>query len=207
MSNWAVFLTADRTSFKALNRALLLLQDFEFSEYPQDIRWVLLSSKELPSTPAKATTLPVSDTSSNAFASMSFVDINTFVRANETALQAAEISASDWLIIDQKGLETSTCLVCEQYYKGEDEEDGEEGGLTNEFRACRIPYEQAWGMISNLDIANMGFEDYVDEDAGEQEDGSWKWVSFDGDASDEKSEYETKREKALQELRDHGYAD
>ncbi|KAJ7437203.1 hypothetical protein B0H11DRAFT_2108118 [Mycena galericulata] len=212
-SLWMVFVTAPRVSTKALNRALLLIQDFEFTDYPGESSWVLLSSKILPSTPVEATVLPVSDIPANDFASMPPADINTFIHANDAALTALPVSTSNWLIIDQKGLETSTCLVCEQYYNYEEDEDGDGGeeGLTDEFRACRIPYEEAWSMISNLDIANMGFEDFVDEDAGPEEDGSWKWVSFPPDTNDDetggKSEVEVKRERALKELRDGGYAD
>ncbi|KAJ7291024.1 hypothetical protein C8J57DRAFT_1211556 [Mycena rebaudengoi] len=59
-----------------------------------------------------------------------------------------------------KGLETSTCLVCEHASGDEDggEEEEEEGEKKlAQFRACRIPYEHAWKMFSNLDIPNMGF--------------------------------------------------
>ncbi|KAJ6471413.1 hypothetical protein C8R45DRAFT_874961 [Mycena sanguinolenta] len=206
MSWFAVFITAKPTA-KALNRALLLIQDFEYSEYPQDSRWTLPTSKELPAS-APATTLPVSDIrDSNDFAGMSFSEINKFVRENEEALNGLSLSSGDWLIIDQKGFDTSTCIVVEQVYDGgEDDEDGEgAGGYTNEFRACRIPYEQAHSMIVNLDIANMGFEDWVDEDAGEQEDGAWKWQSFEGATTDEA--VLAKRREALQKLRDGGYAD
>ncbi|KAF7366936.1 hypothetical protein MSAN_00952300 [Mycena sanguinolenta] len=209
MSSFAVFVTAKPTP-KALNRALLLIQDFEFGEYPQDSNWTLLTSKELPAS-APATTLPVSDIrDSNGFAGMSFSEINKFVRANEEALKDISLSSGDWLIIDQKGFETSTCLVVEQVYDyGEEDDDddgGGEGGLTDEFRACRIPYEEAHSMVVNLDIANMGFEDWVDEDAGEQEDGAWKWRSFGQDPTDD-DEVVAKRRAALQQLRDAGYAD
>ncbi|KAJ7437205.1 hypothetical protein B0H11DRAFT_1955497 [Mycena galericulata] len=207
MTNWPVFITAPRAPTKALNRALLLIQDFEYSKYPQDSSWVLLSSMELPSTPPKPTALPISDIRSNDFASLSFADVNTFVRANDGALNDLELSGLLWLIIDQKGLETSTCLVCEQYY--DSGEDGGEEGYTDQFRACRMPYEEAWLMTTNLELANMSFEEFVDEDAGQQEDGSWKWSSFAPDTKEfkEKSEAELKRESALKELRDAGHAD
>ncbi|KAF8149245.1 hypothetical protein K438DRAFT_1989008 [Mycena galopus ATCC 62051] len=212
MSTFAVFVTA-KPPPKALNRALLLIQDFEYSEYPEGSQWTLLTSKEMPASAPEATALPVSDIrDSNDFAEMSFSEINAFVRANEEALKGIDVSSGDWLIIDQKGFETSTCLVCEQVYNPGEEEEGGEGeqGLTSEFRACRMPYEEAHGMIVNLNIANMGFEDWVDEEAGEQEDGAWKWQSFEhtiDDTEETVSPEVVKRQKALQELRDGGYAD
>ncbi|KAJ7681365.1 hypothetical protein B0H17DRAFT_65454 [Mycena rosella] len=139
---------------------------------------------------------------------MSLADVNTFVRAHTSALRRTDLSDADWLVIDQKGLETFTCLVCEQYYDpGEDEDGGE--GMTDEFRACRIPYEVAWLMIKNLHVGKVEFEDWVDEDAGMQDDGSWRWKSFppysqEGDAP---SVEDIKRVKALQELRDGGHVD
>ncbi|KAJ7784250.1 hypothetical protein B0H16DRAFT_1402060 [Mycena metata] len=209
--NFAVFVTT-KPSGKALNRAFLLIQDFEFGKYPKDSRWTLITSKKAPSEPPPATVLPIPDISNkNAFASSSMAEINTFIRENEDFIAKMGVSAGDWLIIDQKGLESSTCLVCEQIYNpGEDGEGGEgEAGMTSEFRACRLPYEWAWSMICNLDIANMGFEEFVDEDAGEQEDGSWKWMSFNPSTEDNEEETaeEAKRGAALKELRDGGYAD
>ncbi|KAJ7701380.1 hypothetical protein B0H17DRAFT_1195183 [Mycena rosella] len=181
MSNWAVFLAATRASRKALNRTLVLLQDFEYSEYPVDSSWKLITSKELPAGPFAATALPVPEIARNAFAGMSLAEINTF---------GADLSAGNWFIVDQKGLETSTCLVCDQYHDS-GEEDGDEDedkeGIKDMFRACRIPYEEANSMMVNLDIANMGFEDFVDKDARVQKEGSWKWAASIPDAEETES--------------------
>jgi hypothetical protein len=191
-----------------LNRAFLLIQDFEFSKYPEEAGWKLLTSKTL--TPGEfEASIPPLRVSSNDFAGMSLEEINAFVRTNAAGLEEMDLSVSNWLVIDQKGLETSTCVVCEQYYNGgSDEEDGEgEAEMTDAFRAARLPYEQAHTMVVNLDIANMGFEDFVDEDAGEQEDGTWKWQSFppqERDGDEGPNEVQVKREAALKELRDAG---
>ncbi|KAJ7613663.1 hypothetical protein DFH06DRAFT_1242534 [Mycena polygramma] len=208
MSNWAVFITAVRATPKVLNRAFLLIQDFEFGDYPATEGWTLLASKRLPTKPRPATSLPLPESiARNEFASMSLNEINTFVRTNEAKLEKADISHGNWLVIDQKGLETSTCVVCDQVYE-DDEGEGEESGVTDQMRACRIPYEKAWAMVSNLDIANMSFEDFVDEDRGEQADGTWNWQSFGDEAetgdSGTPTEEEVKREEALQALRDTG---
>ncbi|KAJ7657188.1 hypothetical protein DFH06DRAFT_1090720 [Mycena polygramma] len=210
MHKWAVFVTEVHAPQKALNRAFLLLQDFEYGDYPASSQWALLSSKDLPAEVVEWTPLPPSMTD-NDFASMSLAEINSFIRANESAISRMGVSSEDWLVIDRKGLETSTCLVCEQIYNY-DEDEGEqfgEEGMTREFRACRIPYEEASGMVTNIEIANMDFTDWVDDNAGVQEDGSWRWMSFPPRTVDteEATEYEVKREKALAELRDGGYID
>ncbi|KAJ6480576.1 hypothetical protein C8R47DRAFT_1136218 [Mycena vitilis] len=208
MRKWAVFVTDVHAPQKALNRAFLLLQDFEYGDYPVSSLYTLFISKNLPAKGVGWTSLPLSPTTDNDFASMSLAEINSFIRANESAIFQMGVSARDWLIIDRKGLETSTCLVCEEHYD-EDEEEGNDFSTNPEFRACRIPYEEASGMMTNLSIANMDFTDWVDEDAGVQEDGSWRWKSFPPRTVDIEAatEYEVRREKALAELRDGGYVD
>ncbi|KAJ6545401.1 hypothetical protein B0H19DRAFT_1167582 [Mycena capillaripes] len=212
MRHWAVFITAARAPPKVLNRAFLLIHDFQYGEYPATYGWTLLTSKELPTTPPPATAVPLPDaaSTSNEFASMSLEEINTFVREHEVLLTNVGISNSNWLVIDQTGLETSTCIVCEQVYNSGEENEGEgQEGYTSEFCACRMPYEEAWGMIVNLDIANMGFEDFVNEEDGVQADGTWKWRLFrpNTEESEAPSEEEVKREKALQALRETGDVD
>ncbi|KAJ7613659.1 hypothetical protein DFH06DRAFT_144861 [Mycena polygramma] len=129
---WAVFLTPARPPPpKALNRAFLLIQDFEFTRYPAESQWTLLTSTNLPSAPPPATPVPVPlpEITTNAFASMSPAQINTFIRANEAAFSQIKLSRRNWIVIDQHGLESSTCLVCEQIY--DPSGDGELGKLTS----------------------------------------------------------------------------
>ncbi|KAF9058396.1 hypothetical protein BDP27DRAFT_1343873 [Rhodocollybia butyracea] len=184
---WPVFITADLAGqSKVANRAFVLIQDFEYTKYLTESPWVLMTSQELPLEPPVATSIPLPDSSRNDFTGMSLADVNAFVRTHKDVLERLKLSPYTWLVIDQKGLETSTCIVCED--------------IEQQFRACRIPYEKAWSMTANLDIANMGFEEYVDEEAGVQEDGTWKWQPFEGESKEREREVELKREKALQEL-------
>ncbi|KAJ6471111.1 hypothetical protein C8R47DRAFT_748975 [Mycena vitilis] len=200
---WAVFLTTARPPPpKVLNRAFLVIQDFEFTRYPAESQWTLITSTDLPTTTPPATPVPVPlpVISNNVFASLSPAEINTFICANEAALSTIKISRRNWLIIDQHGLETSTCLVCEHMY--DPSADGGLGRLKNDFRACRVPYEVAWLTMANLDVGNMEFEVFVDEDAGIQEDGSWRWRSFPPSEPDRvEEEADGKREAALAELK------
>ncbi|KAJ6493738.1 hypothetical protein C8R47DRAFT_975281 [Mycena vitilis] len=174
---WPVFVTAVHPPQKELNRAFLLIQDFEYSDYPDKSEWTLWSLKDLPSMAQKATLLPLPEISDNNFASVSLAEINSLLRTNEGALAKIDVSSADWLIIDHSGLETSTCLVCEQIYScgAEEAEEFEGEGPTKEFRARRIPYEEACNMTTNLEMANTDFTEWVDLDAGVQKDGSWRW--------------------------------
>ena len=197
-----------------MNKAFLLLQDFELTNSFDDPRWVLLTSSNLPDEAPKPNVAPpLEDVSSNDFAGLSFDDINTFIRSNESKIKALDLTIANWVIIDQKGIDSSTCLVVDQVYDSEADSDdgGGEGRMTDDFKAARVPYTQAWAMFANLDITNMDFEEWVDEDAGVQEDGAYKWVGpF--PASTEHQEQadrdaEIKRERALKAMRDLGYID
>ncbi|KAJ7675564.1 hypothetical protein B0H17DRAFT_1334587 [Mycena rosella] len=179
-STLAVFITATTLFPEELDHIFFLIQADSAQTDPEDRRWLLLPSKNLPSTPPGATQppLPALSSGKNAFAGMSLAEINVFVRRHEDAFDALTISARNWLIVDQTCLGTATCLVCEQYYDIGNDEGVEGRGLIDEFRACRVPYEKAWSMIINLDIGNMHFVEWIDEAAGVQEDGSWKWLPF-----------------------------
>ena len=112
-----------------MNEAFLLLQDFEFTDRINDSSWVLLTASKLPDDPPKPTVPPLEEVSRNDFANASFNDINEFVRSNESKLKTLDLTTYNWLIIDQKGIDSLTCLVVEQVY----DYDSEEGGPTNRF--------------------------------------------------------------------------
>ncbi|KAJ6493740.1 hypothetical protein C8R47DRAFT_1119488 [Mycena vitilis] len=217
---WLVFVTAVNTPQKELNRAFLLIQGFEYGYYPGSSEWLLwisnLQNLHPPSEDAEATPIPLPKIPYNDFALASLAEINAFVRANEKRLNDLDVSSVEWLIMDQKGLETSTCLVCQQVYNFGDAvpeyevEVWEEGeGQTQQFRACRTPYEEAYNMVSSLEMGDTHFTDWVEGAAGVQEDGAWRWTSWrpDKDDSEEPLQHELKRQNAMQELRLGGYVD
>lgn len=74
-----------------------------------------------------------------------------------------------------------------------------------------MPYEQAWGILASLSIANMDFEEWADEDAGVQADGLYKWVGPFPQTNDALIESErgvqAKRDAALKAMRDLGHVD
>ena len=102
-----------------------------------------------------------------------------------------------------EGIESSSCILAEREY------NAEKMDYDDSFRAVRIPLSEAWAMYVNLDIANMGFEDWVDLDSGLQDDGTYKWVgpfpSTSKAAERLKSETNAKREACLKIARDLGH--
>ena len=188
-----------------MNRAFLLLLDWEYTKDPfEESLWILINSSNLPDEAPRITRPPIGDLARNDFAGFSLDAINTFVRSHESKLETLGMDASIWLIIDQKGIDDDTCLVVEQVteYGSADEEIRR----TDKFGAARLPYMAAHSMCVNLSIANMDFEDFVDEDAGVQSDGAYKHAAWlDGEA--QSKELKDKRDAALNKLRGEGHVE
>jgi len=86
-------------------------------------------------------------------------------------MKDVKLLAHIWVVLDQKGLDTSTCIVVEQNYG---EIPGtEDEGMLNTSQAARVPLRHAVDMIGNLYLGNMGFEEWADVDAGLQSDGTY----------------------------------
>lgn len=185
--------------------------------------WALLRDKTLPRKIAdvEPTTVPVDISGdealtpeNNAFSCSSADEIEEFIVESEKEFNKLKLSIYNWIIIDDRGFEGETCLVCENYDPDEDEavdeeEGGEgkgEGGKEKQdppsYRMARVPWIYAWNMFVNLDIANMGFDEWVDEEAGMQDDGAWKYAQWVDDTGDD--ETRRKRAEALEKAREEG---
>lgn len=134
----------------------------------------MLTSKNLASiVPLDLGVLPLraDELSANHFTKASLEEINKFVRENEKTLkETLELSTHHWVVMDTKCLvgPKQSCIVCEQKFEfNEDEPSGSENsedGYTNEFRAARIDQEDVLSMLNNLDIANMDWADWADDE-------------------------------------------
>jgi hypothetical protein len=161
-------------SKQTLNKYFLYMQDWEFTDAFNDSRYVLLTSTTLPKKIHSATVPPLSVPRQNDLTNSTLEEINTFVRSHEPAFQECNLMTSLWLVIDQQGLEDLTCILVQQD-SGEDEETLQ-FRMLDSFKAVRLPCAEVWSVLANLHIANMGFEDFADEDGGLGEDGTFKCV-------------------------------
>ncbi|KAJ7710684.1 hypothetical protein B0H17DRAFT_1173605 [Mycena rosella] len=175
---WAVFVTAPEASVKDVQALLESLHDalgvLDLSSGPAKGEFAVLTSKNLASiVPPDLGVLPLrtDELSANHFAKASLEEINKFVREKEKMLkETLELSTHHWVVMDRECLEGSkqSCIVCEQKFEfNEDKPSGgenSEDGYTNEFRAARIDQEDVLSMLNNLDIANMDWEDWADDE-------------------------------------------
>ncbi|RDW87264.1 hypothetical protein BP5796_02958 [Coleophoma crateriformis] len=202
--NIALFLTASEVSAKAFNRVLLLLQDLEYTEWETDTPWCVMTTDSVDQ--ACVPTFPhlTASPTPNAFTGKSLQDINSFMRRNNDALnKPVDVLTDVWVVIDARGMQEGNCIVCEQDY------DGETSEMMDSFRGVRLPFEHAWDICANLSISNMDLEAWVDEDAGPQEDGVYKWCGpFPGGKGNvEDPKLEEKRNAVLEKWKKDGYID
>ncbi|KAE8153430.1 hypothetical protein BDV25DRAFT_27931 [Aspergillus avenaceus] len=204
MSLWPIFITAPNATPKQINKALIELDDYE---YGASSSWVVVHTSEPPITPTASIpplAIPELTSTTNFFAGKAPQDVHAYVQdpATRSLFSDRDLTTYHWVAIDEKGLGEETCLLA-QYEEGrEPDADGE----VREFKMCRIPWASAWSMFCNLDLANMDFEEWVEEDVGpvEEDFGAWKWVGpFSGGSVDE--EAVSKRKDRLATAEKEGY--
>jgi hypothetical protein len=136
------------------------------------------------------------------FAGANLSDVSNFVETNETQLKKLNFTTYNWVVIDQNGLDSSTCILVHRKY------DPKKKKKSHESEAVRLPFGEAWLMFANMDIANMGFEDWVDDAAGLQDDGTYKWVGPFLPLNEAlEREVNARREASLTIAKDLGYID
>ncbi|KAJ7137501.1 hypothetical protein C8R43DRAFT_864306, partial [Mycena crocata] len=148
---------------QVLNRVLLLIQGFTTSERLYDSNWTFLSSTELPPETPPPTSAPFTDDdgpAQNDFAGMSLANVNAFVRGNLDALEDLGILRELWLVIDDIGIATDTCVICKSIFNAGDEDDADTWDYTDEWEALRVPMNEAHRVMSGLDGRGREFCDY-----------------------------------------------
>lgn len=163
-------LTTRDSLYQILNRYFLHLLDWEFSDDAfEDSRYVLITSPTLPDKIHSPSIPPIQLSGKNDFADSSLDQIYSFMSSRKSDIEALGLDQALWLIIDQQALDSLTCILVEEGL-GHDPETGDqiEGGG---YQAIRMPCEATYSMFCNLAIGNMGFEDFVDEEAGKGPDG------------------------------------
>lgn len=111
-------------------------------------------------------------------------------------------STSLFLLLDDEGVENQTILIFNR--AGNDPEE-DKFGYVDEFNKVRVPWECAYSMWCNLDIANMGFDEFCNEEdmLDSTKDGTprrwWTYKNFMGEGHYEP--FKARAENAIKELR------
>lgn len=191
-----VFITSTKADYKVINRFLLRLHDWHFK---RDIGLLITVRNGLAIWPAEPdrhsnlqpTKPPVSATFENGWVGANISDVNTFMLDN-----APDPPGSVHMILDDKGVDEGTVIVAERTYDDEAEE------RTREFNKMRVPWQEAGCVWMNLDIGNVGFEEYCDEERGGDEDGFWEYDVGGADIANE--EDKVRRDEKIAEYERDG---
>lgn len=190
----ALFVTASADQ-KLINRLLLHLRDWEYGEEPTWDSFRLIKSKNIPETEeACVTTTPpisASDLSNNVWTGRSIPDIESFM-LDERKKQVG-LNTSTFVVLDDQGVKDGTIILFDSLDSGDEE-------MEVKFKKVRVPWEKAYIMWCNLDIANMDFEDFVDDE--DCDESGWRtYKDWDeGQEADDANVIKEKRNNAIAEL-------
>jgi hypothetical protein len=172
-----LFVTAPTADFKVINRLLVYLRDWEdgsgdtFHLQTRD-RTGDEVSIAVPGTSTAATF-------HNAWAGASIEDVEAF---------AAHTDVSFFVVLDEQGVTDHTVLCMDKPGSDNDETDSQDGEDEEQqerrpvirdmkpngeallrFNKVRMPWHGAYLFCANIGEANMGFEEFCDEDIGPDE--------------------------------------
>ncbi|KAH8553334.1 hypothetical protein BGW37DRAFT_257850 [Umbelopsis sp. PMI_123] len=80
---------------------------------------------------------------------------------NKTAQELLSISPDTYVIADMQSMEDETFHLVHHDYIYEENEAGQFDLVGRELKTARYPARKIWAPISNLPIANMGWEDFA----------------------------------------------
>ncbi|KAG4075026.1 hypothetical protein HA402_004572 [Bradysia odoriphaga] len=190
----ALFVVASSADQKLINRLLLHLRDWEYGEEPTWDNFLFITSKNLPETEeACGTTIPPiseSDLSNNVWRGKSIADVESFMLSER---ETVGLNANSFLVLDEQGVKDGTIILFDSLESGDEE-------VEVKFKKVRVPWDKAYIMWCNLDIANMDFEDFVDDE--DCDESGWRnYKDWDeGQEADDSNHIKVKRNNAIAEL-------
>lgn len=158
-----LFITAPEADSKIINHALLCMRDWEESDGSLDI-FKLVTDKAANQNDNKGTSLPLQSTPQNIWTGADLKDIESYCINLKSGDDAPE-AASLFVCLDSAGLETKTCILCslpDAYYDNPD-------SVCGRYDKVRVPWDDVYLIWCNLDIANMNFEEFVEEEEGNEQ--------------------------------------
>lgn len=185
------FVISSSADHKLINRVLLHLRDWEYGEEPTWDNFQLITTSTLPQGDGTLYTTPSltgSALSNNEWKEKSISDIETFMLSEGN--KKIGLNLNTFIVLDDQGVEDGTVVLLDRLY------DDEEEKLSERFNKVRVPWAKAYIIWCNLDIANMNFEDFVEEEDDDQP----GWWTYMVDEVEEDESVKEKRQNAIEEL-------
>jgi hypothetical protein len=190
MSTGLLFVTAPEADYKLINLMLLHIRDWE---YESGDRFKLVTTKnayDLESAPAATTTPsaaadvtspPLSSSLDNAWAGAALEDVDAFCmdlmrdEENNNNNNYTHYNTSLYVVLDSTGAQARSAILGQRA----SDYEAQDFAWLDRFDKMRVPWEDLYSPWCNLDIANMGFEEFTREfDDGGQAGEAGCWFTY-----------------------------
>ncbi|KAK9420705.1 hypothetical protein SUNI508_00796 [Seiridium unicorne] len=190
MSTGKLIITAKGADAKLINRLLLHVRDWEFGhEDSWDMHRILRTKDEASAGELPLDAPPVIESLENQWEGLSLEEVEKLMLLKDDG----KGSTSLFLVLDDNGRQDQTLIVAHRALNL----DGDTFWLP-EYNKVRVPWQEVHGMWVNLDIANMDFEAFCDDEIGAGENRWWAYRPVVGE--DHYVEFAKKRDSAIKEL-------
>lgn len=198
-SNKLIVVTAEEADLKIINRLLLNLRDWEFADDDDDDTWdhctILRTLGDIMKESHETDKPPIHELPNIEYRGQSIQEVESLMLAKA---KEGEHAATLLLILDSEGIDQGTIIIAERAINSsEDVMDDDQSLYLNRYNKVRVPWMEAHSMWCNLDISNMGFEEYCEDD----ESASDGWFTYKSIMSEEHyEEFNKRRDAVLREL-------
>jgi hypothetical protein len=214
MSTGLLFVTAPEADYKLINLVLLQLRDWD---YGSGDRFKLVTTKnayDLEAPPHAAgqdtrhtgeTSPPLSSDLDNAWAGAALEDVEAFCVDLARDEEASNINCNAYLyvVVDSTSLQAESCILGHRAHGPE----AEDFVWLDRFDKVRVPWGKLYSPWCNLEIGNMGFEEWTQEfdNGGEGVDGWYTFKDIEGDGLSDEDENNPGLDREIQRFRDAGH--
>jgi hypothetical protein len=192
-----LFVTAPEADFKIINHALLCMRDWEELNGELDVLR-LVTDRAATQNHNDGTPLPLKSLPENVWNCATLEDIETYCLSLSCG-DDEHPGASLFVVIDSEGLKNRTCVLASM----PDEHYENSGTFRGRYDKIRLPWDELYNVWCNLDIANMNFEEFVEEEHGDDQ----GWFTYQSIVEDD--DYHktglVRKDKDLDGWRQQGY--
>jgi hypothetical protein len=194
-----LLITAPEANYKNINEALLSMRDWNNSNDDLDV-FKLVTNRSTTQNNEDGTPIPSKSPPENAWSGISLEDVEAYCLDVEQG-DNEQKGAGPFVLIDSAGLESKTCIMAslpEKYYENP-------AAFRGRYDKVRVPWDDVYMIWCNLNIANMNFEEFVEEEEGEGDVQGWFTYQsiYEGDEEHEKGL--ERRDQKIEEWRRLGH--
>lgn len=197
MESHRVIITAQGVDIKLINRLLLTLRDWEFGDEPHWDQSKILCTKEDACREAGQDGRdepPLQEFQQNQWQGVSLREIEQFMLQNP---REKDTGQRLFTVLDDQGVQDETVIIARRRINSDFREQPQASLYLDEYQKTRVPWIEAHSMLCNLELANMDFEDFVDDDSG---DGEGWWIYRPIESAEHYTKYLSRRNAVLKEL-------